>query len=48
MEMSGALPDTFDEGYIHQFKPEPTHTWCNNYHKIGVCDHVLVSKFWHM
>ena len=25
MEMSGALPDTFYEGYIHQFQPEATH-----------------------
>ena len=25
MEMSEASPDTFDEGYIYQFQPEPTH-----------------------
>ena len=25
MEMSEAWPDTFDEEYIHQFQPEPTH-----------------------
>ena len=25
-EMSEAWPDTFDEGYIHQFQPEPTRT----------------------
>ena len=25
MEMSEAWTDTFDEGYIHQFQPEPTH-----------------------
>ena len=25
MEISEAWPDTFDEGYIHQFQPEPTH-----------------------
>ena len=25
MEMSEALPDTYDELYIHQFQPEPTH-----------------------
>ena len=25
MEMSGTLPDTFYEGYIHQFQPEATH-----------------------
>ena len=24
MEMSEALPDIYDEGYIHQFQPEPT------------------------
>ena len=24
-EMSEALPDTFYEGYIHQFQPEATH-----------------------
>ena len=24
MEMSEASPDTYDEGYIHQFQPEPT------------------------
>ena len=25
MQMSEAWPDTFDEGYIHPFQPEPTH-----------------------
>ena len=25
METREAWPDTFDEGYIHQFQPEPTH-----------------------
>ena len=25
MEMSEVWPDTYDEGYIHQFQPEPTH-----------------------
>ena len=25
MEMSEAWPDTFNEGYIHQSQPEPTH-----------------------
>ena len=25
IEMSEAGPDTYDEGYIHQFQPEPTH-----------------------
>ena len=25
VEMSEAWPDTFNEGYIHQFQPEPTH-----------------------
>ena len=25
MEISEAWPDTFDEGYIHQFQSEPTH-----------------------
>ena len=25
IEMSETWPDTFDEGYIHQFQPEPTH-----------------------
>ena len=24
-EMSETSPDTFNEGYIHQFHPEPTH-----------------------
>ena len=25
MEMSEARPDAYDEGYIHQLQPEPTH-----------------------
>ena len=25
MEMSDALPNTYNEGYIHQFQPEPIH-----------------------
>ena len=25
MEISEARPDTYDEGYIHQFQPESTH-----------------------
>ena len=25
MEMSEVSPDTYNEGYIHQFKPEATH-----------------------
>ena len=25
MEMSEALPDIFNEGYVNQFQPEPTH-----------------------
>ena len=25
MEMSEAWPDTYNEGSIHQFQPEPTH-----------------------
>ena len=25
MEMSEVWPNTHDEGYIHQFQPEPTH-----------------------
>ena len=25
MDMSGFWPDTYDEGYIHQFQPEPIH-----------------------
>ena len=25
MEMNEAWPDTFDEGYIYQFQPEPAH-----------------------
>ena len=25
MEMSEASPDTYDEGYIHQFQLEPNH-----------------------
>ena len=25
MEMCEARPDTYDEGYIHQFQPEPTY-----------------------
>ena len=25
LEMSQAWPDTYSEGYIHQFQPEPTH-----------------------
>ena len=24
MEMSEVWPDTYDEGYVHQFQPEPT------------------------
>ena len=25
MDVSEAWPDTYDEEYIHQFQPEPTH-----------------------
>ena len=25
MEMNEAWPDAYDEGYIHQFQPKPTH-----------------------
>ena len=24
-EISEVWPDTYDEGYVHQFQPEPTH-----------------------
>ena len=24
-QLSDAWPDIYDEGYIHQFQPEPTH-----------------------
>ena len=30
MEMSEVWPDTYNEGYIHQFQPEPTHKLTSN------------------
>ena len=30
MEISEVWPDTYDEGYIHQFQPEPTHKFTSS------------------
>ena len=47
MEMNESGPDTFDEGYMHQFQPEPTHKIdCPNQHKSSGFIASCLGKRW--